>query len=553
MTMPAQSNTPESSPEAAPTDTPLSGSSGPLQPAPPRKGAKQIIFWVLLTVFVVSAVTWLFYVPYQPHRLYRLVPDNAVFVSHHQNLAERADEVLANPLVRSLTTMAGFEMEEVDRWREDPAVRQWLEPIWTRDVLLQYVPAIGPGRDPAWVFAGWIGGHSIRWRWWLTRGRPDGFQKIRRHAGGSYWTVDTDAAPGEEHLSIGIVEGILVGAWSRDPHAVRHILDAYDGIAERATMPAETTTAPDRGWWQARNPWDSGMARYIFAIDTLHGDGIAGAVKLDRAAELPSFAATDIETISRIWGGIPFWVIGAEPDSLFLATQPYLPAPVIRIYHGLRDTHHSGPLLLALTGGEYAGTTLAISVPALNVAWPVRDQNAFIDTTRGLLDGLNAAYRWGLVLNENRVRGHTVYTVEGTSHQLYALARPDQQVAFTLLDGWVVAASHQRTLQRLLERYADPLALIEADDGGWTEMVRSGDSAGVGHIDIRAGARTIRLALRTWSLALLREDGPETRILRQRIQAAHAWLDLLETLGVIDFQLQTDPDQWTLRLEIGEP
>ncbi|GEM_PF-1304342 len=517
------------------------------------KKAKRIGFWLLLSVFVVAVVTWLFYVPYQPQRLYRLVPDNTAFLSYHRNLAERADDVLANPLVRSVMSMAGFAPEEVDAWRADPAVRNWLEPIWERDLLLLHVPAVGPGRDPAWVFGGWIGGGSIRLRWWLTRGQPDGFEKVRRHAGGSYWTVDTGAAPGEEHLSIGIVEGILIGAWSRDPHAVRHILDVYDGIAPRTPEQPMASLAPDHGWWRTWNPWDNQSARYTFAVDALHGDGIAGHVQLARSVELPMLAPTDIETISRLWGGIPFWVLGAEPDSLFNAAQPYLPAPVFRIYHGLRNTHRDGPLLLALTGGEYAGSTLGISVPALNVAWPVRDETAFVDTVRGLLDGLNAAYRWGLVLTESRVHGRTIYRIEGTGLQVYALARPDQQVAFTLIDGWVVAASHQRTLLRLLERYTDPLALIEADDGGWKEMVRAGGAAGVSHIDIRAGARTIRLALMTWSLALLREEGPETRTTRQRIQAARAWLDILETLGIINLSLASDEDHWTLQLEIGEP
>ncbi len=518
---------------------------------------KRILFWVIWALFVAAVVGWLMYIPYRPAELYRLVPSNAAFLSHHQQVSERIDELLVNPLVQAILPMAELEADDVALWLDDPASRRWLDRLLARDLLLQYVPALGPTRDPAWAFVGWIGSESIRLRWWLTRGRPAGFEKVRRHAGGSYWMVDTGGADGDPVLSIGLVEGILVGAWSHDPHAVRHLLDVYDGIAPRAEQPAAPInrigTAPDRGWWRGPDLWDGGLTHYSFALDAASGTGLAGTVRVERPAALPTLSPTSIETMGRFWGGVPFMLIGADPDSLFQAALPYWPPPVIRAFHGLRATHAEGPLLLAITGGEYAGTLLAISVPALNIAWRINDEAAFLEQLSALLDGLNRAYRWGLVLTQQRAHGQTVYTIEGTGIGLYATLRRDQQVAFTIVDNWVIGASHQRTLNRFLERYRDPLALVEADEGGWQDAVRAGGVAGVGRLDIRRGARTLRLALMTWSMALLGEDGPEARVTRQRIQTARNWLDMLETWGEIETRLQASDDYWAVTLRIGDP
>ncbi len=520
---------------------------------------KRILFWVLLAGFIVGALFWFFHVPYRPDRLYHVIPPNAEFVIRHDQLAERWDDFSANPLARALFTSMGLDPEELTEWGDDPELRVWMDKLLARHVLITHVPELGPGRDPAWVLTGWIGGESIRLRWLLTRGRLAGMEMVPREAGGAYWLVDTDED--DEHLSISVVEGMLIGVLSRDPHAVRGILDVYDGIAPRHPMarkdvredagPCGNDAHPDRGWFIG--PTERGdRAKYFFAFEQVDERGVRGALCRREPGEMAPMVTRDIEVPSQFFGAVPFFMVGMHPESGAGLWLNRLPPAVQTVFREMQEEEDAELLLLAATGGAYAGSIAGLSVPAVLAAWPIRDESAALTRMNTVLDRLNAAFRWGLVTTETRVAGRSVHVVESTTDTPYANVRFRERVAFSMVDGWMVLASHASALMPLLERYEQPEAVIEADLGGWQREVRAGDAAIYGYADISGGARTLRMAISAWSMKLMFDDPRGTRETRQRLNEARAWIDTLEPLSGAHLWLDQQEDWLALRFALGE-
>ena len=516
--------------------------------------SKRIVFWFLLAVFATACLYWLVSVPYRPTQLYRFLPANTTFVSHHRLLAERWDEFLANPLARVVLASSGIDLNELGEWSGDPDTRFWLDKLLARDVVIAYSPSLGPGRQPAWVIAGWIGRESIRLRWLLQRNSFPGFEQIQRHAGGSYWLVDLDE-PSNQHLSIGITEGMLVGVYSADPHAARHILDAYDGLAPRLMTPPEPGCGDegtlDFGWFIA--PDETGFdTRYTFSLDAIQPEGLRGTICMPHVSEWPVFSPTDIEIPARLFGGIPFVLLGTRPDALRALAFDYLPANARIVFDEIYDHHLDDFVLLAMSGRPYGGSIAGIGIPSLIGAWPVSEREAALQSTKQLLDRLNATMRMGLVSTESRVGRHSLYTIESTLRTPYAALRERERVAYAVVDGWFLLASHAGPLQLLLERYDGPESLIDADVGGWQRPLRRGRTAAYGYIDFRGGARAAHLALSAYSAKLLFENPRGSREARERISEARAWIDVLEPMGYAQLWLDHSDGMRKLGFALGE-
>lgn len=520
---------------------------------------KRMLFWFLLVAFSAGTIFWFFHVPYRPADLYRVVPANATFVSHHRVLAERWDDFSANPLARALFISMGLDLEDMGEWSADPATRVWLDKLLARDLLIAHVPEIGPGRDPAWVLTGWIGGESIRLRWLLTRGKLEGFERFERVVGRPYWLVDTDDES-EEHLSISIVDGMLIGVFSRDPHAVRSVLDVYDGLVPRhplvradawTSIRSTEESVPDRGWFVAPN--EAGTpTTYFFDFTEVDQAGIRGSLRRQEVGALPVMKTTNIEVPSRLLGGVPFCLVGMNPEAGVALWLDLLPLVLQEVVQGVFATDAVELLLLAVMGGEYAGTLSGVSVPALMAAWPVADEAAALEGVRALLDRLNAIFRWGLVVTETQVDERPVYVIESTANTVYTAFRFRERIAFTLVDGWMVVSSHAFPLMRILGRYDRPEAIFEADQGGWQSEVRRGDAAAYGYLNLQSGARTLRLAISAWSVKLLFDDPKGSRETRQQLNEIRAWVDTLEPMGAAHLWLNRNDDWLTLRFALGE-
>ncbi len=497
---------------------------------------KRIFFWLLLVSFIGLSVIWILYVPYRPQHLYRLLPANTEFMSHHRYLADRWDTVLANPLMQALLDSAGLDVEELQAWSVDPEIRPWIDQLLARDFILAYSPALGPTQEPGWILAGWIGGESVRLRWLLKRGQLDGITAHGRSGGGMYWQVETDDAV-REHLSVAVAEGMLYGVISMDPHAVRHLIDLYDGVTPGYTRvhgppPSirHDDAAPlDKGWFVGRNP-DGAPTTYTYAINQLDEHALDGALSMPWSTPLPPQPETSPEQAARLFGDIPFLMLSAHPQ-VVAALAPHDTAPLARaLIDEWVPALEREQVVLALTGGDYTGSYLNFSIPALTLAWPSADPEADVARLYAVLDRLNAAHQWGLVASLQRAGARPLYVVESTVSTPYSLLRSRERVAFSVVDDWIIVSSHLRPLQRLLDRFESPAALLEADDAGWKQGLQAQPSSLYGYWNIRGGARTLRLALYSYGLKLRIEDRQGSREMRALLDEFRIWLDRLVAL-----------------------
>lgn len=515
-----------------------------------------IRFWALLLIFIGVLLWWTFYVPYQPERMARMIPLHAEYASHHEALAGRWDDFVSNPLARSLFTSMGLDPVDLKTMMDDPAVRPWMEKLLARDLVVAYVPASGQVRDPVWVMSGWIGSESIKLRWLLSRDKISGLRKIRRQAGGVYWVVDAPIKT-RENLSIALVEGVLVACFSRDPHAVRHVLDVYEGIEPRhpewesllkvgATL--NTPDAPDQGWFFLPNEPDA----VLFSLDQADAHNFAGTLCWPESLTLPGMQPVNAETPSRFMGGEPFAAVGASPEAVLTLSGLYLPEPAPSVIRQIGRMAPVDTVAGFLLGGEYSGSLMGIAIPSLMVAWPVDDETNSLALAAAVLDRLNSLYRWGLVVTESRVGERIAHVVESTDDTPYARLRTRENMAYTVIDGWFILSSHAGPLFKLMSRYDRPESLFEADLGGWQKNLRSSESGGFAWIDMGAGAKTIRLALSAYSIKLLFEDASNTRELRQRLNEIRAWVDTLAPLGQAQVQMEQTREGIVLHIQVGE-
>lgn len=523
------------------------------------KRAKRWLFWVLLSIFAAGSLFWFFHVPYRPTKLFRMVPADALYVSHHRALAERWPAFSANPLVSTLLNAIGLDPDELDAWHDDPDTRRWLEKLLARDVLIAYVPGRGPLREPAWVVAGWIGGESIRLRWLLQRGRLEGFRHVPRQAGSHYWQVDL-GPEAQGNLSVGLVEGMLVGVFSDDPHAARRILDVYDGLSPRHDLFEQQSVIAgvfyeadtlDRMWFLGPDG-EGNLLPHVGLMDEVGPSLVDGRLIRADMGDWPALEVRSIEWPSRLLGGLPFAVLSAHPEVAYTLLSTRLPPVASRVYRGLYAVGMEGMVLMAALGDDYAGSWLGLRVPSLIAAWPVVDEAEAVTRMRDTVDQLNAEMRWGLILSPTDVAGRTMYTIESTSGTMYGRLNAANQAAFAMVEDWMVWSSHARPLRRLLERLDRPEALFEADAGGWQAALRDEPAMMRAYINHPAGAPIMRLTLSAYATKLLWDDPVGSRAMRQRLQDIRAWIDLLEPMENAHLALQREDGFSVLHVRLGE-
>ncbi len=528
---------------------------------------RRIVFWLLLLLFAGLVCLWLFHVPYRPNRMYRLIPAHATFVSTHIDLAAHRDDFFGNPIVMSLFRVMGLDMTEWQQEWSEPGTAYWIDKLLADRTVMAHVPALGRTGAPAWIGVSWVGAESIKLRWMLKRGRLEDMTRVDHHAGGMFWRVDGE--PGDrEFLSLAVVEGMVVAAWSPDRNAVQYALDAYNGTIrsiasgrggiEQGLAPGNgfdprcTESAMSWGWYDpGADP--AGYFPLYFSFDRIDSDGMRGAVCAARPERWERIPLVGIEALGQLLGPLPFTLVGAHPDGFWALWDQFAPeAWNAAIEHTLRAVPIEGPVIVSVMGNEYGGRFFGIGVPSLLLAAYVGDEETGIRAAKETLDRLNAQYRWGLVPETGHVGDQPIYVVESTSDTAYARFRYRDRIAYTQRNGWFLAASHADALMKLMSRSERIEAVVEADEGPWRTGLMEAEDAAYGWIDLSSAATVIRTALMAWSLKLLFEDPVETEDTRRHLNEARAWVDAMAPMLRMQLWLDADGEMKTLKFELGE-
>ena len=527
---------------------------------------RRALVLAMLAASAAAGVWWLGHVPYDPMAVYRPVPASATLVGRHVELPARWGDLLANPLALALMRTAGVDPEAARDLALDETSRAWFEKLAGREGVLAYLPGRF-GSGPVWMAASHLGGESQKLRWQLTLFSVPGFRRMEQFPRRGVWHVETPDLDPRQHLVVAFGEGVIMACLSENPFAMAEVLGAYDGTGGRLLdweasfrrfAEGDDRRVPDRFWLRDESDFaaaaDPGI---VVEVDALRGDAIALRAATEGARAVPADrpAAMDLGALARRLGAAPCAAAWVRRDALeALAAQPGVQRDV---RHGLRMALEAADEAVAvfLMDGDFGGRlawgpmrTLGLAglrVPTLALATPAPNAAAAHAAVQRMLDASNARYRGAFVLRPVAAGGETLHVLEsaGGNEWVDVLSRSDRP-AYAVLDGWLVAASNLDALQKIARGEA------AAEGAEWEGQIAS-PRAAAAWLDLRRGGKVARDAIATWSMAQMFFDGGQPAALRERLEAAKAWIDALAPFGTARASLGHGAGQTALFLDLG--
>lgn len=513
---------------------------------------KKYVYGAGIFLLAACVVFWLFHVPYRPQFMHRALPDHVHFVSMHRDLGPRWDALGENPLALSLFRSIGLKEEENGRLVDTPAAA-WIGKMGRRELTLAYGPDAGPRRD-AWYIAAWIGSRSHWYRWMLTLASPDGIRRIGKQNGDFIFLAEAEGDD-PRRLSLAFVEGMVLAAYSADPGAVRHMLDAYQGVesswrddhadVSRRLIGGDPGAAPDRGWiYTGGMPPAEGV---LLSFDELASERIRARVKLPdeerwTAPETPAPA----EESRFLRTGRPFLHGVFAPAVVQSAARSFMPEEALPVVEALIAASEDRSLEAAMFDGEFGGRILKFKAPGLVIAVPVdsaEEGRALMETA---IDRLNAQYRWGLVPRQIILQELVAYVIEATDSKAYSRLDFDERISYLLRPDRLYISSNLQTLKQLVTRE-------DASDAEPMWYLPDEPVPAFLGLDLDRAGLASRVVLAAVSFRLLLEDAEGTRDLRQTLRDTQGWIDALMPLEKGRIWLAIENGEPVVHLSIGPP
>ncbi len=501
------------------------------------------VVWGTALLAGLAAAAWLLHVPYHPERADRAVPAEALFVAWLRAPGPRLQALAANPWAAEAID-AGFgagAAAQLAAQGPDPLLRA----LTSDRAVLALVPMGFAGERPVWVGAAWAGARGRRLRWQLRFARPAWVERAGRHGGRPIYRVP--ARPGEPTLYFTFEDGVILACRSADPHDIRRLLDAHDGLRPsiRDEVPAQARP-PGRAWNGPEK------ARVWAGRPAPGGVTVAGRIDaLDAGATQAQFSVRPGWPAARTWTApadevlpAPRW--GAWPDAgLWVRTAPIADlgltpaaARVRQVWDETLGARIGDWAAFGLFGPPLTGRYRGVRVPALVgvTAWegPEADAGALLTSA---LDALNASFRWGLIAAPVRAGPHTLWRIEGTADNAFGALADDEFPALAVADGGLWIASNTATLRSLLEDEAPPQP-PPAVEGATRAVLRA---------ELSRIEPTLRLALGAYRLGTLMAGHPPDDALDERLDEIEDALPRLAPLGRLEVEMRDGTDHLEIR------
>lgn len=491
-----------------------------------RNPIRRFVFWVTLTGFTAACVLWILHIPRRPDHVWRAVPAEATWITVHRNLADHWLTWSAHPLVRAMAENMGFHPEALDTAARIPAVQDWMDRLVPETVVVFRFPSYRNSTGSSvWGAVSWIGGQSQRLRWMLKGKDIPGIRRVGENQGRMIWALDFPSAPAGQTLYFAFEEGLLVACLSNHPADLIRLLSAYDGIAQSFDPGGYgedlLSAAPLSGVFLGTGP----LGPVTFALDGLEPARLSGRIQL---LEGPPPLRAEILKPPQFLAGRAEATLAIPSDLVTHWVLPFWrPHWVESLWPGL-DPLFQRPMVLGLFGGDLSGRLFGLRVPALVAATPVADADQTFSGMLALIDTMNARYRLGLIAAKPAADGPQIYTLEGTSDNVYSKLAPEERAGFAVTNGWFIASSHAGALRAILSVPMDPPP--PAPDPA--EILR-------GRMNLGAAGKSIRSVLAVLSLqAAMRGEG--TAGFRDRLRAWRDWVLVFESLNKLDFRVTQD-------------
>lgn len=511
---------------------------------------RPIAFYTLLLAAMAMSVWWMLHVPARPGRAYRAIPEQAVWVSRHRNLAARWDQISRHPLLDKMAALAGITPEEWARMKNARATTEWIHRLGQSEAVISAWPEY---RGGPWTvaLAAWIGSESQTFRWWLQSGRVPGVVRAGEYGGRPLWCISSAGDPEGRQLFFVLEEGLWLAAWSRHPRELCHVLDAYDGARERnpAGIELRAMAEDDVAWCNlGAGPGPDGLRMVVREWTPTRFHAV---VDLDGWEGMPAAPAPAGCPPGRIAAG---W--GSSPEMLLMCDWKWIreglrgAAPWITELRNLADHQLKGPLALAMFGAPLWGRLSGLRTPGLALMAELREPEATEGAIRNSMDHLNARVPWGLIAGDD-LTAPGVRVFEASGARAYRDRPSSERAAYAIRDGWLWASLSADTLRGLAgpaattngvdERRALPLESMpwksamdpQAPVSAWLDLERSG--------------RTLRMAMAIYELGQAASGADPHSATMQWTQRLRSMMDQLEPLSQIS--LRAYPEAGRMRLD----
>lgn len=525
-----------------------------------KSPARRLLFWTIFALYAAGSVWWTLTIPRDTESLLRAIPGNAVLVSWHDQLAARWPSVSGHPFVLSVVGALQGDHEEWTDLQSDPGFQATLDLVGRDQLVLAYVPHFGMYHEPAWVFAGWIGGQSQRLRWSHRFLDIPGLQRLDDLGGWPVWTWFSTSENGSFRVTVALVEGMIIGTTARDPLAIETVIDSYNGL-----FPSQAYREDLRDWnrlligsgyddrfWIRSTAWPA-VDRYFAELDIADATRMQASIRFfppGSLAALPESIA--IEDLAALWGDETLASSAVGTESLVSALPQGAPNVFGSVFKDVIAGSRADALALSVFGGDLSGRFKGIKVPTIMAALHRTEGGDITDWIQPLVDRWNARYQWGLVPVPVSVGTATVWRIEGTSEGLYGALAPTEQIALTMSGEWMVASSNFKALEALVARRQQQAASPAA----WSETLDDAVGSGAGGflaVDLVRGNEALRLAITAYSLKLLFEDASGSRAQRQKLNETKAWLETLAKLERLTVMVAESDPYVRIDLETGRP
>lgn len=568
---------------------------------------QRTLFWVLLLLFIGLSAWWSVYFPYKPDRLYAAIPDNAVLVSKHEELARRWKTLVRNPLVKCVLTSSGIAGEEIEEAAADPNINGIFERFAARNTVVAYVPVFGETAEPAWILVSWAGIYGQLLKWGLAMNLIPGFKKIRLEHGEKAWLLDrprslrSDAGNSENqagqavsednagkfsapYLSVSVAEGMLLASLSPDPGGSERLADAV----RQKTRPARgyppwrlkgNSIARDQGWFQCVRP----IPRYFsYAFTSLNeraasgwirGKDFAGrrteGAKGKRAFSSVSPAAGEKQFWDSITTGMGQYLVNASdafitfPFSRVEPLMAHMNAPVdmrCGAIMALLESNavENASVVLCLLRGNFSGRLFGFKAPTIMAALQVREGVAATEIVTGILDEINAEYAWTLIplITPNGVpEAGPEWTLIGVGEGrpgAFSLLKPRDRPGFGLGRGWLVFSSNAAALSAFLAE--NPKSeTADAWKGAFEQFDKNADDVlACAWANPEPTGRALRNGIAVYSLAQMARNAPENNKAHERPPNIKAWIQGASAIKNCALRLRAAGRELKLEFQLGE-
>lgn len=518
-------------------------------------------------LFVIATAVWIIHIPYEPDKLLKSVPHNALFISALDNPGSNMEDIITAPVIDETYNSFREQMSANGIDIDKPPVENLIKRFLGRRILLSYTPALEPAGEPALVAATWIGTDSIWLRWLFELKSFPEIAPIPHTGPRPMWMIDTGSSP---VCSFAFDEGMLIACFSRNPSAIHDIMLAYDGRIPDFTKRHGVKNFPTLPWQTNSHKIGSGWVSYgivnpsykdqslVFRIDELSGTLASASAMLDKTDfTYPALART--KRFAELAG-----ITADSASALLITSQPavdsllnnHIVPETYEVLHNTLSQDTSDIIALGVFTGRFSGRfgppPFRPKIPVLMLFANTSKTAGVIDTVQLIIDNLNSRFQLGLIINPAPLQtgNYSIFRIEATSGGLLSKAEPEDLPAFVQIEDWLVVSSNIESLTRLVAQAQTETGTTGTANCRWLKTISQSESTAYLWFDTDSAGKATQISLAAYSFSLMTQHDKNSQKLIRQIGVIRDWIEKIRPAGTCSIWMNMGKKQPEITLEL---